>query len=100
MTELHVALEEGFSGDDVVVRVAGEEAFKAKALRTRLQTGFAGAFTVDVAEDDVEITVEVAKRRLRYSQKVTVDGPTWLGISLGDGGAVETRISPEPFGYV
>jgi hypothetical protein len=82
------------------VRVAGEEAFKAKALRTRLQTGFAGDFSVDVAGDEVEITVEVAKRRIKYSQKVTVDGATWLGISLGGGGDVETRISPEPFGYV
>jgi len=100
LSELHVALEDGFSGDDVIVRVGGEKAFEAEALRTRLQVGLAGQFTVEVADGDVEVTVEVPGRRITHCQQVTVDGPTWVGISLGERDDVTARISPEPFGYV
>ena len=100
MAELHVALEEGFSGDGVTVRVAGRKAFEADALRTRMQLGLAESFTVDVPDGDVDVTLEVPHRTIVHRQQVLVAGTTYLGFSLGQGGEVEVRTSTEPFGYV
>jgi hypothetical protein len=35
MALLHIALQEGFTGDDVVVRVQGEEVFRKEDVTTR-----------------------------------------------------------------
>lgn len=100
MGELHVNLEEGFSGDDVTVRVAGEKAFEAADLRTRLQVGRAGKFSVDVADGDIDVTIELPGRDILHRFQVPVAGPTYLGISVDQTGDVSVRRSREPFGYV
>ncbi|MEA2684960.1 MAG: hypothetical protein QOE93_155 [Actinomycetota bacterium] len=100
MAQLHVALEEGFSGDDVTVRVAGKKAFEAKKLRTRLQVGLAGSFDVEVADGHVDIVLELPKRKIVHRHRVTVAGPTFVGISLDETHDVVLRTSSEPFGYV
>lgn len=100
MGELRVSLEEGFSGDDVTVRIAGKTAFKAPELRTRLQIGLADQFTVDVPDGDVDVTIEVPDRGIHHHRNVPVNGSTYVGISVGEMGDVEMRTSSEPFGYV
>ena len=69
--QLQVALEEGFSNDDVTVRVDGEPVFEGRAIQSRLQIGLA-------------------------QQAVVVEGTTYAGVSIGQGG-VKVRISSEPF---
>ena len=95
-----MALEEGFSGDAVTVRVAGKKAFEARALQTMLQVGLADQFSVDVPDGDVEVSIEAPRRGVAHRQKVAVDGPTYIGISLEETGDVKVRTSSEPFGYV
>jgi hypothetical protein len=96
--QLHIALEEGFFDEEVVVRVGGREAFRSEAVRTRLQIGLAASFSVDVEVSSVSVEIELPKRGVHHSETVAVDGPTWLGISLDDGDVVVRR-SREPFGY-
>jgi hypothetical protein len=95
---LHIALEEGFFDEEVVVRCGGHEAFRSKTVRTRLQVGLATSFSVSVEESPVTVEIELPKRGVHHLETVAVDGATWLGISLEDGDVVVRR-SPEPFGY-
>jgi hypothetical protein len=99
MAVLHLALEEGFEDDDVVIAVDGEEALRAEAVRTRMQTGLARAG--DVPVPDGRHTVTVQARGASASIDVDVAGELYLGVSLSrSGDAIEHRVSREPFGYV
>ncbi|HEV3364215.1 MAG TPA: hypothetical protein VG795_08760 [Acidimicrobiia bacterium] len=96
--ELHIALEEGFFDEEVVVRVGSHEAFRSETVRTRLQIGLATSFSVSVEDSPVTVEIELPRRGVHHRETVVVDGATWLGISLENGDVVVRR-SPEPFGY-
>jgi hypothetical protein len=99
LSELHVALEEGFSGDDVTVRVDGTPVFEGRAIETRLQIGLAHSFAAEVPDGQRELVVEVPSRSIVHRQQLTVSGATYVGVSLRERSA-EVRTSSEPFGYV
>ncbi len=46
MVLLHIAFQEGFTDDTVVVRVNGREVFRKGSVKTRLQIGYADSFEV------------------------------------------------------
>ena len=99
LSKLHVALQEGFSGDDVTVRVNGKAVFQGRAVKTRLQIGLAHSFDVEVSDGQVELAVEIPSRSMLHREQVEVAGTTYVAVSLGQR-EVELRISSEPFGYV
>lgn len=98
MGTLHVALQDGFSGDDVAVRVDGDEVLR-KRVQTRWQIGLAEAFDVDVDPGRCRIEIDVPTRSASTALDVDVADETWVGVSLNADGGVETRVSAEPFGY-
>ena len=61
---LHVAFQEGFRDDAVVVRVNGEEVFHKGSLKTRLQIGYADSFELTVEEGRVDIEVLLPLKNL------------------------------------
>ena len=98
MAALHVALEEGFEDDEVVVAVDGEELLR-QSLSTRMQLGLAKA--VDAPVEPGPHTVAVSARGVSAEIAVEVEDELYLGISLSrSGDAIEHRVSPQPFGYV
>ncbi len=99
MSQLHIALEEGFSGDDVTVRVQGKPVFEGRAVKTRLQIGLAHSFATDVPEGEVDVELEIPSRGVHHTEQVTVSGTTYVGVSLEERG-VRMRTSSQPFGYV
>lgn len=96
---LHIALQEGFEDETVVIRVAGKEVFRKDNVRTKLQIGFADSLEVNVEESPITIEIEVAARNLTESIEVEAPNTVYLGLSL-IGGEIRHRISSEPFGYV
>lgn len=99
LSQLHIALEEGFSGDEVTVRVQGKPVLEGRAVTTRLQIGRAHAFATEVPEGDVDLEVEVPSRSIHHAEQVKVSGTTYVGVSIGQHG-LELRSSSQPFGYV
>jgi hypothetical protein len=96
---LNIALREGFSGQPVVVRVDGEERFRAGELRTRMQIGLAQEVPVEV--DPGRHTVEVVAGDVATSLDVDVSEQAHVGVSLARSqDRFETRVSDRPFGYV
>ncbi|CAN5154150.1 hypothetical protein BH20ACT9_BH20ACT9_02600 [soil metagenome] len=100
VASLHVALEEGFDGEEVVVLVDGREVFSCAAVRTRLQIGLARSFDVEVAPGPHAVECRLRTRGSTVVHHVEVAGAAWVGVSLARDGAAQWRVASEPFGYV
>jgi hypothetical protein len=99
MGTLHIHLQEGFEGDEVVVDTGGTAAYRTPEARTRPQLGVAEMAEVQVPDGEVEVTIRVPGRGLTRAVRVSVVGAAYLGVSL-EGNRIETRVSAEGFGYV
>lgn len=99
MASLHIALEEGFEGDLVVVRVNGRDVYDKQDVETRLQIGLADSFHTTVERGKSQVEIAVPTRKLTEKVSVNVDDRTFLGASL-QGDVIRCRVSKEPFGYV
>lgn len=99
MADLHIALEEGYEGETVVVTVDGDEVFRDDDVRTRYQIGLADSVDVTVASGACEVVVALPDRGLERTYTVDMSGDRWMGLSLGEDGQLHERISGEMFGY-
>ena len=100
MAVLHLALQEGFTGDEVTVTVDGEQVLHRTEVATRTQIGLAER--TDLTVEPGRHTVTVSARGASASIDVDVDvaDTAYLGISLDRSGAIEHRVSREPFRYL
>jgi hypothetical protein len=98
MAMLGIDLQEGFEGDEVVVKVNGEELFRSADVRTRRAAGLAthARFTVD--DGPLSIEVSVPSRGIEKRIDVDARDRLFLGLSItGDDVRVIQR--SQPFGY-
>lgn len=100
MALLHVALQDGFANEAVIVLLDGEEVYNKPDVQTRWQIGLADSLDVDVREALVRVEVRLPRRDLAESMDLEVSETTYLGVSITPDGAVSYRVSNEPFGYL
>ena len=100
MARIHIALQEGFDGDEVVVRINGEDVYRRSGVTTRPQISLADSFARDVADGPATIEVRLPVRGA--SGSIAVDGvrPCHVGVSRTPAGRVVLRAQDEPFGYL
>jgi hypothetical protein len=96
---LHVALQDGFEEEPVLVRLDDEEVYSGQAVRTDQRIGLADSFEHPVAAVSTRVEVRLPRRELGDAFEVNVVATPYVGISVLDG-AVVWRPSNEPFGYV
>lgn len=100
MAQLHIALNDGFAGDAVAIRLDGREVYNKAGVKTDLRISRADAVDADAAEGGAEIEVEVEVRghaaRTRVDPKVT----PYVGVDLGPDGQPRFRQQAEPFAYL
>jgi hypothetical protein len=82
-------------GDDVVVRVQGEEVFHKKDVTTRPQIGYADSFEVRVEGGEVKIKVLLPLKNLSETIMLQAPPTEYLGVSLNEG-RIDYRIKREP----
>ena len=99
MALLHIAFQEGFTGDTVVVRVNGEEVFRKGNVKTRLQIGYADSFEMNVEEGSVNVEVLLPLKNLSETIVLQVSTAVYVGVSIHEG-RIDYRISDQPFGYL
>jgi hypothetical protein len=99
MPTLHVALQEGFASDRVVITVNGAEAASRPDVTTRNQIGFAEAVEIDVPAGAAQVHVEVPTRGLSESAQVQVEGTTYVGVSIA-AGRLNLQPQREAFRYL
>ena len=97
---LHIALQEGFHRDDVRVLVDAREVLADADVTTRRQPGYAASVDVDVMHSPVVVEVVLGKRGVTQRHSVSVDRPTYLGVSLTTEGNLAWKTSYAPFGYL
>jgi hypothetical protein len=96
---LHVALQEGFARDRVVVKVNGAEVANRPEVTTRNQIGFAEAVECEVPAGEARVDVEVPARQLTASARCVVDDTMYVGVSI-EHDHLELRTQREAFGYL
>ena len=99
MALLHVAFQEGFADDAVVVQVNGEEVLHKESVKTRLQIGYADYFEVTVEEGSVNIEVLLPLKNISETIVLQVSTAVYVGVSIHHG-RIGYQISDEPFGYL
>ena len=99
MAQLQVALQEGFEGETVVIRVAGREVFRKDNVTTKLQIGFAESFEMNVEEGSVNLEIALPAKALSKAIDLQAKNTIYVGVSI-IAGQVAYRISQDPFGYV
>jgi hypothetical protein len=92
---LRIDLQEGFSGDEVVIKLDGDEVYRARPT-TRMQTGFADRVEAE-AGTCVELEIELPEHDARRTLHVDPAESPFVGISIADG---EITTSFEELGYV
>lgn len=97
---LHIALQDGFDDEPVVVLVGGEEVLRRDAVRTDPRIGLAYAFEVPLhGPDAVTVEVRLPRRGVEGATEVVGATAVHLAVSVRDG-ALVFRTSEVPFGYV
>jgi hypothetical protein len=95
MRTLTIDLQEGFAGDEVLVRVNGSEVARRSDVRTKRMLGLACSVEVPVPDGPVTLEVEVSTKSLRGATDVR---RSRVGVSV-EGGDVHFIQADEPFGY-
>lgn len=98
MPLLHIALQEGFTGEPVTILLDGTEIYRKDQVRTRTQIGHADA--VEATHDAGPATVEIRARNTSAKITPTIAGDMYLGVSISPDGRIVHRSSAQPFRYM
>ncbi|WP_205511799.1 hypothetical protein [Longitalea arenae] len=100
MPNMHVAFQEGFENDTVIVWFDDDEVFRKEHLKTRMQTGKAASFDLPGKTGPHILRITVINRNTHLNIPVTVSGTDlYVGISLTQDGHITHTLSNEPFRY-
>lgn len=101
MPLIHIAIQDGFQNDTLVVRLDGAEVYRRAGLKTRMQIGLADSFSFDAAPGAAELLVEIPTRNAGVTIPVEVPpvGELHVGLSVTPDGAITYQSTDEPFRY-
>lgn len=100
MILLHVALQDGFANDTVVVRLDDQEIYRKDGVSTRTQISRADAFDFESPSPQATVKVDLPARDLSSSIPVDLSRTPFLGVSITPEGEISHKLQSEPFGYV
>ena len=99
MSQVHIAFQEGFSNDTIVVRINGKEVARKSGLESQATIALAGAENLAVDAVSGTLTLEVPTRGISKSFEVDFRQFPYLGISIV-GATLTLKQSREPFEYM
>lgn len=100
MALLHIALQEGFVKDSVIIRADQQEVFQQQTVTTRTQIGLAEWVEVTLPEGQTTLEVAVPSKGIAQTIPLQLSGNVYLGISITPDGRLEHQLSKEAFGYL
>lgn len=98
MPRLHIALQDGFTGEPVAIAVDGREIYRKDQVRTRTQIGHAD--TVETTHADGPARIDIDARGTSSTITPVIAGDTYVGVSIGADGRIAHRSSQQPFRYM
>lgn len=96
---LNVALQDGFEGVPVIVRVNAKEVYQRESVQTDYRISLAASFEVPLPASPITVEVELPKQRAVETLRLTTDSTVYVGVSWLDGQLV-FKSSETPFGYM
>jgi len=96
---LHVALQEGFDNDNVVIRLNDEPIYESAGVTTDLRIGRADAVDVPLTDGRLRLIVSLPDRHMSAAVVVQGTDAVYVGVSV-EGDTVEFTVSDQPFGYL
>ena len=100
MTNLHIALHDGFRNDTVVITVNGREVYRRTDVTTNLAISRADASDVAVEEGELRVEVEVPTRNLRAAITLDATQKPYLAVEITEQGSLALSPSATPFRYM
>jgi hypothetical protein len=94
---INVALQDGFDGDTVVIRVDGAEAYHGERVTTRTQISHAADTQLNVPDGPFTLEVDVPTRGVRETLTLDPQAQPNVALSLLDGQLVAAY--PERLGF-
>ena len=99
MATLRVDFQEGFAGDEVDVRINGEESLHRDGVTTKRMLGLASTSEIKVpADKTINVEIELPKKHLSKTISLPASESVYLGVSVRDG-ELQFTVSPKAFGY-
>jgi hypothetical protein len=83
MPTLKIDLQDGFSGDHVVMQIDGRVVYDRSEVKTRMQVGLADSAQVEV-DSPGELTVRLPDRGIEASTSIDVDQTPNIGVAVED----------------
>lgn len=99
MPTLRVDFQEGFTGQEAVVRVDGRERFRAH-VKTRLQTGLAALVNLSDLAGPVSVDVELPSTGTVHRVDIPLNEDTYLCVTREPDGALTHALVFDPPGYL
>jgi hypothetical protein len=96
---LHVALQEGFDNDRVLISLNDKSIYDKAAVTTDLRIGRADAVEVPLEEGALRLQVSLPDRDLSGSIVIRGKDTVYVGVSMSNG-EMQFTVSHEPFGYL
>lgn len=100
MANLHIALQDGFQQDTVIIYANGRTVYQKAGVTTNLAISLADTLELEVEKEAVRVEVVVASRDQRASITVNPGQTPYLAIQLGQEGALRLLPSAYPFRYM
>lgn len=100
MTLLHIALQEGFVKDSVILSINGEKVFEKSHIQSQWPIGYAGEVELHIAEGPTTIEVIILSRTESKSISLNIWKTTYLGLSLTARDLITYKVSHSPFEYL
>jgi hypothetical protein len=95
---INVALQDGFDGDTVLIRVDGAEAYRGEQVTTRTQISHAADMQLDVPDNPFTLEVDVPTRGVHETFQLDPHAHPNVALSVRNGGLVAAY--PERLGFV
>ena len=94
---MNIALQDGFDGDDVLIRVDGSEAYRGEQITTRTQISHAADTQLEVPDAPFTLEVDVPTQQIRETFQVDPHANPNVALSLREGRLVAEY--PERLGF-
>ena len=99
MATVHIDLQEGWDGDDVLIFLDGIQCRRIPEARTRTQIGLATQIEQETSPGRRTIAVSVPGRSLQGTHVIDVKDEHWVAVSIEEN-RLTFRDQPELYGYV
>jgi len=96
---LHLAFQEGFEDDIVVVRIDGKEIYRKEHVTTRYQINYADSFELNVEEESVNVEILIPAKELSKKFSVKIANAVYVKVLVRKG-EIKYYVSDKPLRYL